>query len=51
MHERTTIEAFFDDKTGTVTYVITDNATRHAAVVDPVLDFDFKSGRTSGEQA
>lgn len=51
MHERTTIEAFFDDKTGTVTYVITDNATKHAAVVDPVLDFDFKSGRTSGEQA
>src|SRR5438046_4570754 len=51
MSDRTTIQAFFDDNTGTVTYVIADDATKHAAVVDPVLDFDFKSGRTSGEQA
>lgn len=42
----TPIEPFFDPGTGTVTYVITDRATGQAAIVDPVLDFDFKSGRT-----
>ncbi len=48
---RTAIHAFFDDKTWTVSYVIADNATRAAAIVDPVLDFDFKSGRTATVQA
>ncbi len=47
----TTVQPFFDDKTGTVSYVIVDNATRCAAIVDPVLDFDFKSGRTTTVQA
>ena len=47
----TTVRSFFDDKTGTVSYVIVDNATQCAAIVDPVLDFDFKSGRTSTVQA
>lgn len=51
MSAGTTVQAFFDDKTWTVTYVIVDNATRCAAIVDPVLDFDFKSGRTSTVQA
>lgn len=41
------IEAFFDPKTFTVTYVVADPASARAAVVDPVLDYDFKSGRTS----
>ncbi len=41
------IEAFFDPKTFTVTYVVADPATARAAVIDPVLDYDFKSGRTS----
>lgn len=51
MSAQTTVQAFFDDRTGTVSYVIVDNATKHAAVVDPVLDFDFKSGRTTTVQA
>ena len=51
MADRTTIQAFFDPHTWTVSYVIADRATRCAAVVDPVLDFDFKSGRTSTLQA
>ena len=41
------IEAFFDPKTFTVSYVVADPATNRAAVIDPVLDFDFKSGRTT----
>jgi glyoxylase-like metal-dependent hydrolase (beta-lactamase superfamily II) len=45
------IQAFFDPRTFTVTYVVADPATRRAAVVDPVLDYDFKSGRTSTASA
>jgi glyoxylase-like metal-dependent hydrolase (beta-lactamase superfamily II) len=45
------VQAFFDDKTGTVSYVIADTSTRWAAIVDPVLDFDFRSGSTSTVQA
>jgi glyoxylase-like metal-dependent hydrolase (beta-lactamase superfamily II) len=51
MSARTTVQAFFDPKTWTVSYVIADNATGCAAIVDPVLDFDIKSGRTSTGQA
>lgn len=40
------IESFFDPTTGTVTYVVFDEAGGHAAVIDPVLDFNPKSGRT-----
>lgn len=46
MTARTTIQGFFDPATWTVSYVVWEHATRHAAVIDPVLDFDFKSGRT-----
>jgi glyoxylase-like metal-dependent hydrolase (beta-lactamase superfamily II) len=41
-----TIEPFYDSATGTVSYVVSDDATRAAAVIDPVLDFEFRSGRT-----
>ena len=46
-----TTQAFFDPATWTVTYVVSDNSTRHAAIIDPVLDYDFKSGRTSTRSA
>ena len=51
MHSQTTTQAFFDTTTGTVTYVVWDPATRRAAVIDPVLDYDFKSGHTSAVSA
>lgn len=51
MTAHTTIRPFFDPSTGTVTYVVWANAGRHAAIVDPVLDFDFKSGRTATHSA
>jgi len=41
------IEAFFDEATFTVTYLVGDPATREAAVIDPVLDFDPASGQVS----
>src|SRR5210317_331550 len=45
------VNAFFDETTFTVTYVVADPTTRRAAVVDPVLDFDSASGRTSTTSA
>ncbi|MFK4003799.1 MBL fold metallo-hydrolase [Qipengyuania sp. NPDC077563] len=38
------IEAFFDEATHTISYLLGDPATRKAAVIDPVLDFDLASG-------
>lgn len=41
------IKSFFDGPTYTVTYVVHDPETRHAAIIDSVWDFDPASGRTS----
>ncbi len=38
------IRAFFDEPTNTVSYLIWDRATKQAAVIDPVLDWDHRSG-------
>jgi len=51
MTARTTIQGFFDPATGTVSYVVWEHAGRHAAVIDPVLDYDFKSGHTGTASA
>lgn len=40
------VTPFHHAATGTWTYVVADRATRAAAIVDPVLDYDWKSGRT-----
>jgi glyoxylase-like metal-dependent hydrolase (beta-lactamase superfamily II) len=41
------VTAFFDEATNTVTYVVTDPGSKKCAVIDPVLDYDFASGRTA----
>ena len=46
MNTTASVQAFFDPKTGTVSYLAWDPATLQAAVIDPVLDYDFKSGHT-----
>ena len=38
------IQAFFDEPTNTVSYLVSDPATKQAAVIDPVLDYDHRSG-------
>ncbi|KPF64369.1 MBL fold metallo-hydrolase [Porphyrobacter sp. AAP60] len=48
---RPEIASFFDPATFTVTYVVSDPATREAAIIDSVLDFDPNSGRTATESA
>jgi glyoxylase-like metal-dependent hydrolase (beta-lactamase superfamily II) len=37
--------AFFDEPTFTITYLVIDRATKAAAIIDPVLDYDHASGR------
>lgn len=44
---RPDVAAFHHAGTGTWSYVVSDPATRQAAIVDPVLDFDPASGRTA----
>ncbi len=45
------IHAFFDEPTNTVSYLVADPDTREAAVVDPVLDYDHKSGKANVKSA
>lgn len=45
------IRAFFDEPTFTVSYLVWDPTTKRAAVIDSVLDFDQKSGRTAAKSA
>ena len=45
------VNAFFDPATSTVSYVVFDVAGGHAAIIDPVLDYDPKSGRTRTHSA
>ncbi|HRP96488.1 MAG TPA: MBL fold metallo-hydrolase [Rhodocyclaceae bacterium] len=45
------IQSFFDPDTFTVTHVVADPSSRRAAVIDSVLDYDAKSGRTEHRNA
>ncbi|CAG9236854.1 MBL fold metallo-hydrolase [Paraburkholderia caribensis] len=45
------IQPFFDPVTGTVTYVVFRSGHQECAVIDPVLDYDPKAGRTSTTNA
>ena len=44
MSRQPAIRAFFDEPTNTVSYLVSDPETRQAAVIDPVLDYDHRSG-------
>ncbi|MEN8197710.1 MAG: MBL fold metallo-hydrolase [Pseudomonadota bacterium] len=45
------VESFFHEPTFTVTHVVSEPEGKACAIVDPVLDYDPKSGRTSTEAA
>ena len=45
------VKGFFHEPTFTASYVVSDDATRRAAIIDSVWDFDQPSGRTSFEAA
>lgn len=40
------VQRFFHEPTNTLSYVVRDPAGSAAAVIDPVLDYDHRSGRT-----
>lgn len=48
---RMQIEGFFDAATWTVSYLVLDRQTMQCALVDSVLDYDPKSGRTATTSA
>ncbi|KAA9383003.1 MBL fold metallo-hydrolase [Neorhizobium galegae] len=50
MH-RPDVAAFFDPRTCSIQYVVSDPQTRACAIIDPVLDFDEKSGSTATHNA
>lgn len=39
------IETFFDDRTNTLTYVVFDEKTKDAVIIDPVLDYEPGGGK------
>jgi len=45
------IKSFFDPATWTFTYAVYDREGGHAAIIDPVLDYDPKAARTSTASA
>jgi glyoxylase-like metal-dependent hydrolase (beta-lactamase superfamily II) len=51
MNAQSLIQAFFDEATNTATYLVADPATRRAAVIDPVLDYDHRSGKATVSSA
>ena len=45
------VQTFFDPATFTATHLVVDSATGTAAIIDPVLDFEPKSGKLSTRSA
>ena len=51
MHNQPTVTAFFHEPTFTYSYVVQDPASKHCAIIDSVLDFDYSSGTTDMHSA
>ena len=45
------VEAFFEERTNTVSYLVWDPGSKQSVVIDPVLDFDPRNGRVSVKSA
>ena len=45
------IRGFFDEPTNTVSYLVWDPASKDGVVIDPVLNFDHRSGEATVESA
>ena len=50
-HGAPLVQAFFDEPTNTVSYVVSDPWTGRTAIIDSVLDFDAAAGRISTASA
>lgn len=51
MPQQPKIQAWFDEATHTVSYLVSDPSTRAAAIIDPVLDYDHADGSASTRSA
>lgn len=51
MIQKPEVTGFFDPRTWSIQYVVADPATGKCAIVDPVYDFDEKSGQTASLNA
>lgn len=49
--QKPAIRAFFDEPTNTISYLVWDPATKEGAVIDPVLDWDNRSGEADTRSA
>ncbi|MGO6816797.1 MBL fold metallo-hydrolase [Rhizobium brockwellii] len=49
--QRPEVFSFFDPRTSSVQYIVSDPETRACAIIDPVLDFDEKSGSVATTNA
>ena len=45
------VAGFYEPRSGSIQYVVSDPATRACAIIDPVLDFDEKSGSVATRSA
>lgn len=45
------VKGFYESRTGSIQYVVSDPITGRSAIIDPVLDFDEKSGATATRSA
>lgn len=45
------VKGFYEPRTGSIQYVVADPKTKRCAIIDPVYDFDEKSGATATQQA
>ncbi|MEJ6388708.1 MBL fold metallo-hydrolase [Gymnodinialimonas ulvae] len=45
------VQAFFDEATNTITYIVKDPASNSCAIVDSVMDIDYSAGRITFDHA
>ena len=45
------VDAFFEEQTNTISYIVTDPATKACAVIDSVMDIDYAAGRLTSNSA
>lgn len=50
-HASPLVAGFYHEPSGSIAYILQDPAGTHAAIIDPVLDYDEKSGLVSSESA
>ena len=45
------VQAFFDEATNTISYIVQDPSSTFCAIIDSVMDIDYAAGRITFEQA